>query len=184
RRGGTGEAAARAGLLGVPAGRLGLAAAAAAAARAVGGAQVHLAGEPAGALVVLDAGDHRMRAAGLVLVAGLVVGARGGRLGMAVAMTLAGQVFLGHRQGRGGAFGFGAGSLFLGALALGGFLGPALVGFGQALLLGQVALARFLELAQDLGAFVVLRRGLGDYRLGGALGRLDQGDLLAHDHVD
>src|SRR5690606_40578275 len=89
RRGGPGETAARTRLLGMAAGRLGLAAAAAAAPRAVGGAQVHLAGETAGALVVLDPGDHRMRTAGLVLVAGLVVGAGGRRLGMPVAMALA-----------------------------------------------------------------------------------------------
>src|SRR5690606_27422851 len=45
------------------------------------------------------------------------------------------------------------------------------------------ALARLLELAQDLGLLVVHRRG---WRPGpvGRLARLDQGDLLAHHHVD
>src|SRR5690606_19836307 len=94
RRGRTGEAAARARLLGMAAGRPGLAAAGAAA-RAVGGAQVHLPGKAADALVVLDPGDHRVRAAGLVLVPGLVVGARRGRLGMRMDLALARDLLLG-----------------------------------------------------------------------------------------
>src|SRR5690606_18901016 len=111
-------------------------------------------------------------------------------LGMAVAMPgLARRALLvgGQRRGGGGRFGLQAqalGFLFLLALALGGFLGAALVLFGQALLLGQVAQARFLELAQDLGALVVAGgRGLGCgvFRLGRT--GLDQGDLLAHDDV-
>src|SRR5690606_24806603 len=67
----------------------------------------------------------------------------------------------------------------------GGFLGATLVLFGQALLLAEVALARLLELAQDLGALVVtgcrglLGRGAGAV----ARTRLDQGDLLADDDV-
>src|SRR5690606_9347167 len=188
RRGRPGEAGARARLFGVPAGRTGLAAPAGAA-RAVGRGQVQLAGAAGGVLVVLDAGDHRLRAAGLVLVSA-ILGARRGGLGMAVAMPgLARRALLvgGQRRGGGGRFGFQAqalGFLFLLALALGGFLGAALVLFGQALLLGQVAQARFLELAQDLGALVVAGgRGLGCgvFRLGRT--GLDQGDLLAHDDV-
>src|SRR3546814_4909002 len=71
------------------------------------------------------------------------------------------------------------------ALAFGGFLDATLVLFGQALLLGQVAQPRFLELAQDLGALVVTRsRGLFGRGVGVGLARLDQGDLLAHDDVD
>src|SRR3546814_1736539 len=67
------------------------------------------------------------------------------------------------------------------ALAFGGFLDATLVLFGQALLLGQVAQPRFLELAQDLGALVVTRsRGLFGRGVGVGLARLDQGDLLAH----
>src|SRR5690606_5562358 len=167
-----------AGLLGLAA-RPGLAAAGASA-RPVGRAQVHLAREAAGALVVLDARDHRVRAAGLVPVPGLV---RRARLGMAVAMALArGGLGLGRQQRLGGgALGLEPGGLLFLALAL-GFLGAALVLFGQALLLGQVALARFLQLAQDLGALVVHRPRLrgGSRRL---LRRLHQGDLLAHHHV-
>src|SRR3546814_6633728 len=77
------------------------------------------------------------------------------------------------------------GFLFFLALAFGGFLDATLVLFGQALLLGQVAQPRFLELAQDLGALVVTRsRGLFGRGVGVGLARLDQGDLLAHDDVD
>src|SRR3546814_16217048 len=72
-----------------------------------------------GAVVVLDAGDHRVRAAGLVLVPGLVVDARCGRLGVAVAMCLAGEGFLGPRHRGGDARGFGACGLVPGALGLG-----------------------------------------------------------------
>src|SRR5690606_29111767 len=177
RRGRAGEAGAGTGLLGVAA-RLRLAAAAGAAARAIGRAQVHLAGEARGALVVLGPGDHRVRAAGLVARA-LVLGARG-RLRVAVAMGLAPDLFRrGQRRCLGGsALGLEPGGLFLAALAL-GFLGAALVGLGQALLLGQVALARFLQLAQDLGALAVL----GGHLFARRLGRLDQGHLLAHHHV-
>src|SRR5690606_6647838 len=135
----------------------------------------------AGTVVVLDAGDHRVRAAGLVLVPGLVVGARSGRLGMAVAMGLAGDIFPGRRdRGRGSdPLRLGARGFVLDALARGGFLGATLVGFGQALLFRQVALARFLELAQDLGALVVLRLASGGGRrlVPGAVDRLHQGDL-------
>src|SRR3546814_12769487 len=77
------------------------------------------------------------------------------------------------------------GFLFFLALAFGGFLDATLVLFGQALLLGQVAHPRFLELAQDLGALVVTRsRGLCGRGVGVGLARLDQGELLAHDDVD
>src|SRR3546814_17612668 len=74
------------------------------------------------------------------------------------------------------------GFLFFLALAFGGFLDATLVLFGQALLLGQVAQPRFLELAQDLGALVVTRsRGLFGRGVGVGAARLDQGELLAHD---
>src|SRR5690606_2712819 len=157
------------------------------AARAVGGGQVQLAREARGAVVVLHAGHHRVRTAGLVLGAAIV--ARGGRLGMAMARRLAHGAFLvrGERGG-GGRFGLLTQELgfgFLLALALGGFLRAALVLLGQALLLAEVALPRLLELAQDLGALAVARRrglrGRGRRLLGGT--RLDQGDLLADDDV-
>src|SRR3546814_13035256 len=74
------------------------------------------------------------------------------------------------------------GFLFFLALAFGGFLDATLVLFGQALLLGQVAQPRFLELAQDLGALVVTRsRGLLGRGVGVGPARLDPGDLLAQD---
>src|SRR5690606_655898 len=158
---------------------------AAAAARPVGCAQVQLAGETRRVLVVLDARDHGVRT-----TVALVLGPRGAlvragrRLGMAVGAGLAlGRLVLGRRRRRG--LGFLAQALGLGlflALALGGLFGATPVLFGQALLLGQVALARFLELAQDLRLLVVHRAGLR--RAGVGLGRLDQGDLLAHHHVD
>src|SRR5690606_4945336 len=165
-------------------------AAGAAAARPVGRAQVQLSGEARGALVVLDPGDHHVRAAvALVLGSGAtLVAARRCRFRMAMAMGagwLACGGFFIRRRRRGRQLGFLARALGFGlglALEFGGLLDAALVLLGQALLLGQVALARLLELAQDLGLLVVhrrLRRGLG-VRLAG----LDQGDLLAHHHVD
>nr|WP_254696387.1 hypothetical protein [Lysobacter enzymogenes] len=57
-------------------------------------------------------------------------------------------------------------------------VGATLVVGGQALLLGEVALLGFLQLAQDLGALLVLADAAG------AFVRLDQGHLLAHHHVD
>src|SRR5690606_7939116 len=158
-----------------------------AAARALGGAEVQLAGEARGIVVVLDARDHRVRAAvRLVLGAAAVVGARSGRLGMSmsVAALAHGRFFAGG--GRRGEFRLGAQAfgfrLFL-AFAFGRFLGAAAVVFLEALLLGQVALARFLELAQDLGALGILL--LPQARcIGRGFGRLDQRDLLAHHHVD
>src|SRR3546814_21122261 len=67
----------------------------------------------------------------------------------------------------------------------GGFLDATLVLFGQALLLGQVAQPRFLELAQALGALLVTRtRGLFGRGVGVGLARLAPGDLLAHHDVD
>src|SRR3546814_2372336 len=95
-----------------------------------------------------------MRTAGLVLVpAAAVVAARRGRLRVPVAVRLArsGFVFGGHRGCRRGHLRLDAqalGFLFFLALAFGGFLDATLVLFGQALLLGQVAQPRFLELAQ------------------------------------
>src|SRR5690606_20376467 len=141
-----------------------------------------------GAVVVLDAGHHRVRAAGLVLGAAIV--ALGSGLGMAMARHLAHRpIFVRRKRGGSrGCFGFLAqalGFLFFLALALGGFLGAALVLFSQALLLAEVALARLLELAQDLGALVVAGCG-GLLGRGGCIvagTRLDQGDLLADDDV-
>ncbi|CEE73405.1 membrane hypothetical protein [Xanthomonas citri pv. citri] len=72
------------------------------------------------------------------------------------------------------------GLLFL-ALALNCFVAHA-VAFGQALLLFEVALTRFLELAQDIGAFFVRRHRRGaaaTFVLG-----LHVGALLPHFHVD
>jgi hypothetical protein len=76
-----------------------------------------------------------------------------------------------------GFLGFLAGS-FLGleARAL-DFFGAALVDFGELLLLGEVALLGFLQLAQDLGTLI-------GHRFARLLGWLDQRDLLAHDDVD
>src|SRR5690606_24676818 len=189
RRGQAGEAGAGAGLVAVLArgARLGTRGGAA---RAVGRGQGQLAGEARGILVVLDARDHRMRTAGLVLVPAAVVAARRRRLRVSVAMWLArGGFVLGGRRGRGrGHFGLDAqalGFLFFLAPAFGGCLGAALVLLGRALLLGQVAQPRFLALAQDLGALVVAGRGGGGRRrLGNGFPRLDQGDLLAHDDID
>src|SRR5690606_20518065 len=171
--------------------RLGLAARSGAAARALGRAQVQLAGETGGVLIVLDTGDHRVRAAvALVLGTGAALVARRRRLGMAMAMGRLARGRIGVGLGRasacaGGLLGFLAQPLGLGillALELGGRVGTALVFLGQALLLGEVALARLLELAQDLGLLVVHPGGA--VGLGGLVGRLDQRDLPAHHHVD
>src|SRR5690606_23469075 len=178
--GGTGEAAAGAGLVALlPA--LRALRARGAAAGAVGRREVQLAGEARRVLVVLDAGDHGRRPA--VLLAGAAVVAGRGRLRMAVAVGLARRRLF-HRRG-GGGLGLRAQALGLGLLGaatgLLGLLRAAAVGLGQALLLLEVALARLLELAQDLGALVVhaARRARRGARL-----RLHQRDLLAHDHVD
>src|SRR5690606_7600587 len=122
--------------------------------------------------------------AGLVPVPAALV-ARG-LLGMAVAAGLARRRFLPGR-GSGGSGGLGFLALALGFLFLPlalGLLGPAPVLLGQTPLLLKVALARLLELAQDLGLFLVHRAGgRGLPGIGLELG-LDQGDLLAHHHVD
>src|SRR5690606_11487424 len=130
-------------------------------ARAVCGGQVQLAGETAGSLVVV--GGHGVRPTGLVLGgAAAVVGGPGGRTRRA----------RGDRPGRGLRLGLaGAGGLLGGlaliflALALGLFLlalalcllGALAVDLGQALLLGEIALAGLLQLAQHLGALIVHR---------------------------
>src|SRR5690606_6734353 len=141
-------------------------------ARAVGGGQVQLAGETAGSLVVV--GGHGVRTTGLVLGgAAAVVGGPGGRTRRA----------RGDRPGRGLRLGLaGAGGL-LGGLALflvalaPGHRGAVAVGLGQARLLGQIALAGLLQLAQHLGALIVHRAGGG---LGGRrVGLVDVGALLA-----
>src|SRR5690606_17427761 len=144
---------------------------------AVGGRQVQLAGEARRGVVVVGDG---VPAAALVLGRGTAVlgrarrrarrtGRRRLRLGRGLALLLPGRLlgclallFLALALG-----------LFLLALAL-GFLGALAVQLGQALLLGEVALAGFLQLAQHLGALVVHRR-LGGSRLGG----VDVGALLA-----
>src|SRR5690606_637909 len=103
---------------------------------AVGRGQVQLAGEARGAVIVLGAGDHGMRATVLGLAGGAVVSRRDGRLGMAMAMRLARRGVVGD-DGSGG-LGLGAHALgLLGLAALGGFrlLDAAAVGLGQAVLL-------------------------------------------------
>src|SRR5690606_8480775 len=154
------------------------------AARAVGRAQVQLAGEAGGALVVLDALDHRMRTTVLLLLVSRALVARRCRLAMSMpGLARAATGFLGGNRG-GGLLGFQAQAFGLGlgflALAL-GFLDPLLVLFGQPLLLAEVALARLLQLAQDLGTLVVAARGSAGRAL---LGGLFKHHLLAHDHVD
>src|SRR5690606_33080983 len=147
---------------------------------AVGGRQVQLAGEARRGVVVVGDG---VPAAALVLGRGTAVLGRARRrarrtgrrrlgrlrLGRGLALLLPGR-FLGCLALLFLALALG---LFLLALAL-GFLGALAVQLGQALLLGEVALAGFLQLAQHLGALVVHRR-LGGRRLGG----VDVGALLA-----
>src|SRR5690606_31835142 len=142
------------------------------AAGTVGRAQVQLAGETRGAVVVLDPAHHRVRAAVLLLLVAPALLARRCRLavpGLAACTCTTG--FLG-RSSRSGQLGFLAQPLglrlFFLALAL-GFLGPLAVLFGQPLLLAEVALARLLQLAQDLGALVIAVRGRGGGVLFGGL---------------
>jgi hypothetical protein len=156
RRGRTGEARTGtrlvelAALLRTPAG--------ARAARAFGGAQVQLAGEARRVVVVLDGRDHRVRAAvrlGLVRQRSCrrraAAAASGGHDGRPWAWRLS-SATAASAGGRGGGLAFAFGRFFFQALALGQF-GLALgVGLGEALLLGEVALARFLELAEDFRA--------------------------------
>src|SRR5690606_15649784 len=154
-------------------------------ARTVGSRKVQLAGEAAGVLVVLDAGHHRVRAAVLVLGTGTVVfGRTHRRTGRARRRSRRGRrscrlgrSFL-RRPLEAGLLGL---ALVFHALALGlfglalarGFLGTLAVDLGKVLLLGEVALARLLKLAQHLGALVV--HGAGRT---GALRTLDVGALL------
>src|SRR5690606_18443078 len=154
------------------------------AAGAIGRAQVQLAGKTRGAVVVLDPAHHRVRAAMVLLLVARALLARRGRLavpGLAPGTRTAG--FLGG-SGCCGQFGLLAQALglrlFFLALAL-GLLGPLAVFLGQALLLAQVALARLLQLAQDLRALLIAVRGRGG---GVLLGGLVQHHLLAHEHVD
>src|SRR5690606_20262582 len=128
---------------------------------AVGGRQVQLAGEARRRVVVVGDG---VPAAALVLGRGTAVLGRARRrarrtgrrrlgrlrLGCGLALLLPGR-FLGCLALLFLALALG---LFLLALAL-GFLGALAVPLGQALLLGEVALAGFLQLAQHLGALVV-----------------------------
>src|SRR6476620_8231920 len=149
--------------------------------RALGSAQVQLSGESCRVLVILDARDHGMRATCLVLVDGLVLDARRCRLrvSMAVSVWLArGAFFLGGQRGDACGLGLGASGFFADTQLFGELGGAELVGFGQALLLGQVALLGFLQLAQDLGMLIRRRRATAEF------GRLDQRHLLAHEHVD
>src|SRR5690606_2679156 len=160
-----------------------LAAARVAVARAFGRAQVQLAGEARRAVVVLDARHHRVRAAvALVLGTGVALVARRRRLGVAGAMRRLARGGIGLGRGD-GLFGFLAQAFGLGlllALEFGRLIGATLVFLGQALLLGQVALARLLELAQDLGLLVVHRRGGALRGFGGGLA---QRDPAAQHHV-
>ena len=119
-------------------------------------------------IVVLDAGDHRVRAAGLVLgrrcgrrraarrpapVLRMAVAVRGGRL------AHGGRVFLrplraASAAARASSSAFRRAASSASRRARLDFLGAALVDLGQLLLLGEVALLGFLQLAQDLGALV------------------------------
>src|SRR5690606_41674533 len=91
---------------------------------------------------------------------------------------LGGALFLGAGPSLGGRshLGLEALGLFGGPLRGLGFFRAAAVGLGQRLLLGEVALFGFLQLAQDLRPLVG-RRGLVGIRT-------DNGHLLAHQDID
>ena len=150
---------------------------AAAAARTIRRGQVQLAGEARGVVVVLDAGNHRVRTAvrGLALVGNRLVGlARGCGLRMTVVAGLGLAGIILHRRfssSQAGAFGGGIRS----ALDLREFLRALAILGGKRQLFGLVALARLGELAMDLGHLGV---GIA------CCAWLVQGDFLAHDHVD
>ena len=158
------------------------------AAVALGRGQVQLARKTGRAVVVLDVGDHRVRTAiRFVLLGAIVDAGRFGTRGFDVSVGSG----LGTGSGRRSSGGFfpgcdlgrrrsgSAGRRFIGEpLALGSGFGALAIIFGQPLLFFEIARARFLELAHDVGALVVAA-GRGASFL-----RLDQRDFLAHHDID
>src|SRR5690606_23902485 len=177
RRGRPGEPGAGAGLVRVAA-RLGTATGAGAGGTAgtIGLAQVHAAGEALAAIAVAGPGAGTLA---LAAATGALAGTRRGGLGVRDRRGDRLHRLFGRGLGGGFFLGLAAGGLLGLLLRPLGLLGAAAVGFLERLLLGQVALARLLELAQDLGTLVV---PAGSRRRVGARGH--QRDLLAHHHVD